>query len=165
MSRVYILLIVFGLLGGVGFGAYKYYTDTQQRIQTLAENNAKLEVALETSESSINALQAQAQQTAKLTNELQVKLQKAEAYGDNLRNRLRQLDLLADAIADPKNLEGRMNGATAKLWREIMGETGNTSGSSSNLPNWLQPNAGTGSESSNTGTENSSTSSSQTQTN
>jgi len=65
MSRVYILLIVFGLLGGVGFGAYKYYTDTQQRIQTLAENNAKLEVALETSESSINALQAQAQQTAK----------------------------------------------------------------------------------------------------
>jgi hypothetical protein len=147
MSRVYILLIVFGLLGGVGFGAYKYYTDTQQRIQTLAENNAKLEVALETSESSINALQAQAQQTAKLTNELQVKLQKAEAYGDNLRNRLRQLDLLADAVADPKNLEGRMNGATANLWREFMAESGNSNDVP--LPSWLQrPETGDGDQSS-----------------
>jgi uncharacterized protein YoxC len=166
MARLYLVLLLLGVLGGVGYGAYGYYTSTQQRIQTLAENNAKLETALETSESSINALQAQAQQTAKLTNELQVKLQKAEAYGDNLRNRLRQLDLLADAIADPKNLEGRMNGATAKLWREIMGETGNTNGSNSDLPNWLQQrNAGTGDQNSNPGTEDSSTNSSQTKAN
>ena len=166
MARLYLVLLLLGVLGGVGYAAYGYYTSTQQRIQTLAENNAKLETALETSESSINALQEQAQQTAKLTNELQVKLQKAEAYGDNLRNRLRQLDLLADAMADPKNLEGRMNGATAKLWREIMGETGNTSGSSSDLPNWLQQDdTGTRSEGSNTGTEDSSTSSSQTKAN
>jgi uncharacterized protein YoxC len=166
MARLYLVLLLLGVLGGVGYGAYSYYTSTQQRIQTLAENNAKLEVALETSESSINLLQEQAQQTARLTNELQVKLQKAEAYGDNLRNRLRQLDLLADAIADAKNLEGRMNGATAKLWREIMGETGNTNGSGSDLPNWLQQDdSGTRSESSNTGTEDSSTSSSQTKAN
>ena len=105
MSRVYILLLVFGLLGGVGFGAWKYYTDTQQRIQTLAENNAKLETALETSEASINALQAQAEQNQKLTVELQGKLQAAEQYGDNLRKRLRQLDLNADALANPKDLE------------------------------------------------------------
>ena len=165
MSRVYILLLVFGLLGGVGFGAWKYYTDTQQRIQTLAENNAKLETALETSEASITALQAQAEQSAQLTLELQGKLQQAEQYGDNLRKRLRQLDLNADALANPKDLEGRMNGATAKLWREIMGETGNSAGSKSPDPEWLQPLAetGAGDQNSNPGSADNSTSSSQTQ--
>ena len=166
MSRVYILLLVFGLLGGVGFGAWKYYTDTQQRIQTLAENNAKLETALETSEASINALQAQAEQNQKLTVELQGKLQAAEQYGDNLRKRLRQLDLNADALANPKDLEGRMNGATAKLWREIMGETGNNNGSGRDLPFWLQPTpTGTGDQNSNQGSADNSTDSSQTQAN
>lgn len=166
MARVYLLVIVLGVLGGVGFGAYKYYTDTQQRIQTLAENNAKLETALETSEASITALQAQAEQSAQLTLQLQNDLQKAEAYGDNLRNRLRQLDLLADAMANPKNLEGRMNGATAKLWREIMGETGNDNGGSRDLPNWLQSiPTGTGDQDSNQDSADNSTSSSQTQAN
>ena len=164
MARAYLLIIVLGLLGGVGFGAWKYYTDTQQRIQTLAENNAKLETALETSEASINALQAQAEQSAKLTVELQGKLQQAEQYGDNLRKRLRQLDLNADALANPKDLEGRMNGATAKLWREIMGETGNDTGSNSAPPEWLQPLAtGAGDQNSNPGSADNSTSSSQTQ--
>ena len=46
-------------------------------------------------------------------------LQRAEEYGDNLRNRLRELDLVQDAIRDSKDLEGRMNGAPAKLWREL----------------------------------------------
>ena len=166
MARVYLLVIVLGVLGGVGFGAWKYYTDTQQRIQTLAENNAKLETALETSEASITALQAQAEQSAQLTLQLQNDLQKAEAYGDNLRNRLRQLDLLADAMANPKNLEGRMNGATAKLWREIMGETGNLNGGSRDLPNWLQqPTTGAGDQDSNQDSADNSTSSSQTQAN
>ena len=166
MARVYLLVIVLGVLGGVGFGAWKYYTDTQQRIQTLAENNAKLETALETSEASITALQAQAEQSAQLTLQLQNDLQKAEAYGDNLRNRLRQLDLLADAMANPKNLEGRMNGATAKLWREIMGETGNDNGGSRDLPNWLQSiPTGTGDQDSNQDSADNSTSSSQTQAN
>lgn len=163
MARVYILLLVFGLLGGVGFGAWKYYTDTQQRIQTLAENNAKLETALETSEASINALQAQAAQSAKLTSELQNKLQVAEQYGDNLRKRLRQLDLNADALANPADLEGRMNGATAKLWREIMGETGNDTGSKSPNPQWLQQNPGAGDQNSNPGSADNSTDSSPTQ--
>lgn len=165
MARLYLLVILLGVLGGVGFGAWKYYSDTQQRIQTLAENNAKLETALETSEASINTLQAQAEQTAKLTVELTSALQRAEQYGDNLRKRLRQLDLNADALSNPKDLEGRMNGATAKLWREIMGETGNTSGSSSALPQWLQQDAGSGNQNSNPSAADNSTDSSQTQTN
>jgi len=165
MARLYLVLLLLGVLGGVGYGAYGYYTSTQQRIQTLSENNAKLEVAIEQSEKSVNLLKSEAAKNAELSKNLQVQLQKAEAYGDDLRNRLRKLDLLADAISNAKNLEGRMNGATAKLWRELMAETGNNTGSTSDLPFWLQPNnAGTGSEGSDTSTKSDSTDSSKTKT-
>ena len=43
MLKVHMLIIVMGLVGGVVDGAYAYYNDTQQRIKTLQENNAKLE--------------------------------------------------------------------------------------------------------------------------
>ena len=45
MIKLYLLLIVLGLLGGAGYGAYYYYKDTQERIQTLTENNVKLATA------------------------------------------------------------------------------------------------------------------------
>ena len=48
------------VLGSVGYGAVWYYNDTQARIATLRENNAKLEVAVETAEQSINNLQEEA---------------------------------------------------------------------------------------------------------
>ena len=165
MARLYLVLLLLGVLGGVGWGAYGYYTSTQQRIQTLAENNAKLEVAIEKSEKSIDLLKSEAVKNAELNKELTVKLQKAEAYGDNLRNRLRKLDLLADAISNAKNLEGRMNGATAKLWRELMEDTGNTTGATSDLPFWLQSDPGAGSQGGDTNRKSDSTNSSTTKTN
>ena len=43
MLRIYGLLIILALIAGVGYGAYFYYNDTQQRIATLRTNNAQLE--------------------------------------------------------------------------------------------------------------------------
>ncbi len=95
-------------------------------------------------------------------NPLTQDLQKAEAYGDNLRNRLRELDLVQDAIRDSANLEGRMNGATAKLWRELEAATGGDGDTP--LPNWLLDVPRTGDQSSNTDREDNSTDSSSTKT-
>ena len=53
MIKVYLFLIVMGVIGGVGYGGYMYYKDTQQRIAILTENNAKLEVAIKISEDSV----------------------------------------------------------------------------------------------------------------
>ena len=146
-------------MGGVGSW---YYKQTQERIAVLQQNNAKLEVAVDTAESSVKSLQADAVKSAKLTKKLQGDLQKAEQYGDNLRNRLRELDLVQDAIRDSANLEGRMNGATAKLWRELEAATGGNGDSP--LPNWLLNDAGTGDQDSNTDREDNSTDSSSTKT-
>ena len=46
MARLYILLFVLVILGGIGYGAYFIYNDTMQRMATLRDNNAKLEVAV-----------------------------------------------------------------------------------------------------------------------
>ena len=165
MARLYLLLFVISLIGGVGYAAYGYYTSTQQRIQTLAENNAKLELAVEKSEASINLLQSEASKNAQLNNQLQTKLQKAEAYGDNLRKKLRRLDLIGDALKNAANLEGRMNSATAQLWREIMAETGSNDGGKRPLPNWLQSNSGAKTKNSDADTKSNSTNSDTTKTN
>ena len=158
------LAIVFFMLmvAMAGVGSW-YYKQTQQKIATLQENNAKLEVAVDTAESSIATLQADALKSAELTKKLQKDLQKAEAYGDNLRNRLRELDLVQDAIRDSANLEGRMNGATAKLWRELEAATGGDG--STPLPNWVLDVPGAGNKSSNSDREDNSTDSSSTKTN
>ena len=157
------LAIVFFMLmlAMAGAGSW-YYKQTQARIAVLQQNNAKLEVAVDIAESSIATLQADAIKSAELTKKLQGDLQRAEAYGDSLRNRLRELDLVQDAIRDSANLEGRMNGATAKLWRELEDVTGGDGDAP--LPNWLQSDSGAGSKDSNTDREDNSTDSSSTKT-
>ena len=145
-----------------GVGSW-YYKQTQTRIATLQENNAKLEVAVDTAKSSIETLQADAIKSAELTKKLQTDLQRAEKYGDNLRNRLRELDLVQDAIRDSANLEGRMNGATAKLWRELEAATGGDG--STPLPNWVLDVPRAGNKSSNSDREDNSTDSSSSKTN
>ena len=163
MIKVYALIIILAILGGIGYGAKYYYDTTQATIATLRDNNAKLEVAIETSEASIETLQQQAAKNAELTKQLQGKLQVAEAYGDNLRKRLRQLDLVADAINDAKDLEGRMNHATAKLWRDIETDTGGSGDAP--LPKWVQQiPTRAGSESGNTSNQGDSSNSSPTKT-
>jgi len=84
---------------------------------------------------------------AEANQQLQNELQQAEQYGDELQAKLRRHDLTALALRKPTLLEGNMNDATAKLWRDIEKDTGGTGDSP--LPNWLQSDTedtGTGSE-------------------
>ena len=136
MLRIYLLIVVLGILGGVGYGAKYYYDTTQAKLARLQENNAKLEGALETSEASINQLQQNMAKFAEANKQLQADLQKAEAYGDDLRAKLRKHDLTALALREPGQLEGKMNGATANLWRDLEQDTGGAGDDP--LPEWLQ---------------------------
>ena len=130
----------------LGLG-YWYYQSSQATIATLRENNAKLETAIQISEESIKMLQEDAKKFQELNTQLQASLQKAEAYGDDLRAKLREHNLTALAIKKPALLEGKMNGATANLWRDITEDTGGDG--SKPLPSWLQSvPQGTGSASS-----------------
>lgn len=159
MIRIYILIFVIAVLGGIGYGAKYYYDTTQNTIATLRDNNAQLEVAVQTSENSLQTLQGDMKKLGELNKSLQQDLQKAELYGDELRAKLSKLDLVVEAMKSSKSLEGKMNGATAKLWRDFMGDSGSTT--ERPLPKWLQqPSTGTGDQSSNQGGEGTDTNSS-----
>ena len=100
---------------------------------------------------------------ADLNNKLQVKLQKAESYKDELRAKLTKLNLVVEALKDSKVLEGKMNGASAKLWRGIMEESGNTN--KLDNPSWLQrPENGAGNQDGNEDRKDNGTNSSKTKT-
>ena len=116
MIKVYLFLIIMGVLGAVGYGGYMYYKDTQQRISTLTENNAKLTTAVETSEKSIAVLRSDIAKNAELNSRLQKDLQKAESYGDQLRNTLRKHNLTHLANKKPSIIERKMQNATNRLW-------------------------------------------------
>ena len=68
MLKVYMLVVVLGLVGGVVYGGYYYYKDTQSRIQTLTENSAKLEQATKLQEKTIDTLVADAKKFEELNN-------------------------------------------------------------------------------------------------
>lgn len=133
---IYVVFILVAVLGGVGFGGYTYVTDLQERVEVLKENNAKMEVALETSEASIESLQQDMAKFAEANQQLQTDLQQAEAYGDELQAKLRRHNLTALGLRKPGLLEGKMNGATANLWRELTEESGGDGDVP--LPHWLQ---------------------------
>jgi len=162
MARLYILIFIIGIIGVIGYGAKYYYDTTQNRIAVLTKNNTTLKVAVETSEKSISNLKTNIAKMASLNKALQLNLQKAEAYGDELRSKLSKLNLVVEALKDSKVLEGKMNGASYKLWQGIMEETGNTNKSSK--PSWLQrPEDGTGNKDGNKDRTNNDTSNSETE--
>jgi FtsZ-binding cell division protein ZapB len=163
MLRIYVIIFIVAVLGGVGYGAKYYYDTTQNTIATLRDNNAKLEVAVQTSEESLKTLQGDVTRLNGLNKSLQEDLQKAEQYGDELRQKLSKLDLVVEALRGSKELEGKMNGATAKLWRDFMDDSGGNA--ERPLPSWLQPfPTGTGDQSSNQSGEGTNTNSSSAET-
>lgn len=56
MLRIYALIFVIAIIGGIGYGAKYYYDTTQATIATLRDNNAKLETAVDTAEQSVATL-------------------------------------------------------------------------------------------------------------
>ena len=119
MLKIYMLIFVLAIIGGVGYGAYAYYQDTQQRIATLQQNNAKLETVAKTNETTINSLKESQEKFATLNKELQYNLNEAERYGDELRKKLHKHNLTRLSIKKPGLIEKRINDGTQKLFDSI----------------------------------------------
>ena len=125
MIKVYTIIVVIGLLGGVVYGAKYYYDTTQNTIAQLRDNNAKLEVANETNQATIRQMDVDNEVLNALTDQLSLDLQKAEQYGDELRHTLNKHNLTHLANKKPGMIEKRMQNATNKLWSELESITSN----------------------------------------
>ena len=126
MIRLYAMIFVIALLGGVAYAAKYYYDTTQATIAQLRENNAKLEVANEENQATIKQMEKNAERLNELSDQLGQDLRKAEAYGDELRNTLNKHNLTHLANKKPGMIEKRMQNATDKLWDDLESVTSDT---------------------------------------
>jgi len=119
MLKIYVMIVVIGFVGGSVYGAYYYYKDSQQRIQVLTENTAKLETAKLIQDDTINTLIEDREKFAELNKELGLKLDAANVYKDVLIGKLRKHDLANLSLKKPGLVEKKINNGTAKLFRSL----------------------------------------------
>ena len=119
MLKVYILIVVIGLVGGVVYGGWYYYKDTQARIQILTENSVKLEAATKLQKSTIDTLVADAKKYAELNRKLDIELKKAHDYKNTLIAKLRKHDLVRLSQQKPGLVEKKINDGTKKLFESF----------------------------------------------
>ena len=123
MLKVYGLLIILGLLAGVGYGAYFYYNDTQQRIATLRTNNAQLESSNKSLEVKITAMEKNIKKQIELTNDLNKSLEEAKRANTVIKDLLAQTDLVKNSLQDPKASEARINEKVDSFFKSIESAT------------------------------------------
>ena len=118
MSKVLMGIILAMVLA---FGGY--YWLTEKRLATLTENNAKLTIAAQTNQQTIDKLTEDYEQQQELNSELKVKLTAAEAYGDELAKKFREHDLTMLTLKKPGLIERRVNSATQKILDDMESST------------------------------------------
>jgi septal ring factor EnvC (AmiA/AmiB activator) len=109
-----ILLIVILVMGGVG---YWYYNDTQARMAILQDNNAKLNIAVETNEAALESLQADyatAQNEISSLNDAYTAIRRQNQV---LADKLQEIDLTAAAISNAESIERAVNRGTENAGR------------------------------------------------
>ena len=96
-----------------------YVKKLQSDLETARANVAKMEIAVQTSEQSLQLERAETVRLGELNVTLSADLQKAEQYGDELRATLQKHNLTHLANKKPGLIEKRMQNATDKLWDDL----------------------------------------------
>jgi cell division protein FtsB len=112
MAKIMIGIII--MMGGIG---YWYYTDTQNTIAVLTENNAKLNLAVATNEETIKTMAADfaaANEELKKTN---AEFAATREQNNQLASKLQEHDLELTAAARPKSVQRLINGGSRNAGR------------------------------------------------
>jgi septal ring factor EnvC (AmiA/AmiB activator) len=109
-----ILLIVIMVMGGVG---YWYYNDTQARMAILQDNNAKLNIAVQTNEAALESLQADYASAQNEISSLNAAYTAIRRQNQELADKLEKIDLTAAAISNAESIERAVNRGTENAGR------------------------------------------------
>ena len=120
VHRIYLGIILCGVLGGAGWFAYNYYVDTQTRIGVLTANNAKLETAQKQTAAEfehyinkvteeIENFKAELVKQQELNNQLNTNLKKTQEANKAIAKLLADTDIIKNSLADPKASEEAIN--------------------------------------------------------
>lgn len=125
MIKLYVTIAILGFTSSAAYGAYYYYNDTQERLATLAQNNAILEVAARSKDLVIEEMTANTKELELLNSELVLDLQAAYDYTDSLRSVLQDHDLTRLSLQKPGLIERRVNDGTNNILGELESLTSN----------------------------------------
>lgn len=116
-----ILAITISLVsvGGIGFGAWYYYTTTQERLEELSAENEKKDGQLERIRSELAQTKSNFAIAQRRQEQLQVEAREAEEYSKEIQQLLRNHDLTRLSYAKPGLIESRVNNATREIFNEI----------------------------------------------
>lgn len=123
LSKLYLYLVLAGIISSCVYGAYAYYQSSQATIQQLRENSVKLELAAESATNRAKEVEEQAKANQELVLALQLKLQQSEQYKDSLISKLQKNSLVQLSLKKPELVEKRINDATAKIFKDIESDT------------------------------------------
>ena len=129
-ARLYLVIIVLGVLGGVGWFGYQYYTSSQNAIRTLTANNAKLETAQKTTlaefeqyrnkvTKEIEEFKAELVRQQQLNDDLSTNLKKVKEANKKIASLLANTDIIKNSLADPNASEERINEKVDEFFRAI----------------------------------------------
>ena len=90
-----------------------------QRMATLRDNNAKLEVAVKSKDAALKTLKENMEKQIKLTKDLNNKLTIAEENNKKISNLLAKTDIIKNSLADPAGQEKRINEQVNKMFSGI----------------------------------------------
>jgi len=111
------ILILTVVLGAVGFGAWKYYTYTQEQIRIYAVNAATAELAQQESEAALESLHKDMAEIREQFATVSAEFEIAQSRVDNLEEKLSEHDLGALAQAKPKLIERIVDKGTKDVLR------------------------------------------------
>jgi len=116
---LFLVAIIVFILGA----GYWYYKDSQNRIEILRVNSAKLEAVSKVNQQTIDAIVAQNNTNQQKINELSNRLRIAERYNNELQKLLQKHNLTLLAEQKPGLIEKRINDATYEVFDSIMRST------------------------------------------
>ena len=109
MARLYIIIFIVAILAGLGYGAYYIYNDIMSRMATLRDNNAKMEVAIQSKDAVINDIQNNLNKQIELTKTLQGGLAKIEQDNNVIKEQIDNINILENSINNTNETEKNIN--------------------------------------------------------
>ena len=109
--------ILIGIILIMGLGGYWYYNDTQERLTILTENNAQLNIAVQTNEDTINSLQASYAAIQAENTRINAEYAAIRRQNSILAGKLADLDLGLIASQRPESIERAVNRGTINAGR------------------------------------------------
>lgn len=124
MFRMYAGIALALFIGLAIWSGYKYYTDTQEALQSLSAENARLEVALNQERENIRKIREFQRQQALITEALNQSFADAEEPVREVERIFSDNNFEQLVIDNPTLIEQSINTATDNIFKKIECETG-----------------------------------------